>query len=199
MLSNKTLSVFVFSALMVGCATSPEETKQQYEKVAVEHQKYENQLIDRGQSHAYISGVPHQCESYPLKSSLFCAFVVDSVDGKPVEFTVPYVPFGHRIGYFPVSYSRLFLKIPAGIHDISVRGGKSRPYSKNITVFKSVKIEAGKYYAITEKIDKNEDAVNFIAEYKSDNNFPRSVKEHYKIIKPVSQYVYPNSDEVAAE
>jgi hypothetical protein len=178
---------------------SPEVINQQNENVAALHEKYENQLINNGQSYAYISGVPHKCESYQLKSSLFCAFVVDSIDGKSVEFTVPYEAFGRKVGYFPISYSRLLLKIPAGNHDITIHGGKDRPYSKNLTVFKGVMFEAGKYYAITDKTDKNEDVVNFISEYLPDNNFQKSDKRYYKLTKTVSQYVYPNSDEVASE
>jgi len=199
MLSKEMFCIFSIAALLSGCATSPEVIKQQKENAAVLHEKYENQLVNNGESYAYISGVPHKCETYPLKSSLFCAFVVDSIDGKSVDFTVPYEPFGRKEGYFPISYSRLLLKIPAGTHDISVHGGKDRPYSKNLTVFKSVTFEAGKYYGITDKVDKNEDVVNFISEYIPDINFPKSDKRYYKLTKTISQYVYPNSDEVAPE
>jgi hypothetical protein len=199
MLAQMALSGFLCAVLLSGCTTSPEVIKRHNDNVAVLHEKYENQLIDKGQSYAYISGVPHKCETYPLKSSLFCAFVVYSINGKSVEFTVPYDAFGSKVGYFPVSYSRLLLKIPAGTHDITVRGGKDRPYSKNLTIFKGVVFEAGKYYAITDKTDKNEDVVNFISEYVPDNKFTKSDKRYYRLTKTVSQYVYPNSDNVASE
>jgi hypothetical protein len=196
---KKALVVFAAFSMMSGCATSPEALKEQYEKVAVAHKNYENQIVSEGQPHAFISGIHHSCEDAPVKASLFCAFVVRSVDGKPVEFTVPYDPFSRKIGYFSASYSQLLLKIPTGTHDITIEGGTSRPYRSNLTIFKGVSIEVGKFYAITSKIDKNNDEVNFIAEYEPDNNFHRSSKRHFKIIRPASLYVYPNSDKIAPE
>ncbi|MBO9652276.1 MAG: hypothetical protein J7605_27530 [Variovorax sp.] len=147
---------------------------------------FDNQLVAPGEPYAVLSAQPRPIDEV----ARYSPYRLSKIDGKELE----------RPGYsltraMPLVHDLAFseLKVPPGVHDLTIAGGAIRHYATSIS---KVSLEAGKRYAIVEQMAPDGTVVVHISEYRQDKRFAPMDKEYYLIGKRVSDAVERGGSEV---
>jgi len=193
MASSKSLALFKLGALalivmLAGCSAEQKAqmVAQSRAEVAAAVDRYDNQLVQPGDPHAVLSAQPRPIDDV----ARYSPYRLSEIDGKQLEaatysFTQA-MPLARDLAFSE-------LKVPAGVHDLSIRGGAVRNY---VTKFSKVEFEAGKRYAIVEELAPDETVTVHISEYRIDKRFAPIDKEYYVVGKRISDAVERGGDTV---
>lgn len=174
------IGLIALTAALVGCSTEQQFVRaaQQRADVAAIVNAYDSQLVQPGEPYASLSGQPRPIDD----AAVYSPYRLHEINGKALDS--PTYSFWHARP-LPRDLAFSELRIPVGTHDLTIVGGAVRRYR---TTFTNVKFEAGKRYAIVDKLGP-EGTLVYIAEYRQDKRFAPIDKDYYVIGKRVSDAV----------
>ena len=140
---------------------------------------YDDQHVRPGEPHAVLSAQPRRIDEV----AVFSPYRLAKLNGKDLER--PAYSFT-KARPLPRDLAFSELKIPPGLHDLTIASGAVRHY---VTTVSQVRFEAGKRYAIVEGPGPDGEVAIHIAEYRQDKRFAPGEKEYYLIGKRISDAV----------
>ena len=166
---------------MLGCSAEQKAIMAAQHRADVEAavNVYDNQLVQAGEPYAVLSAQPRPIDDV----AVFSPYRLLTINGRKLE-QPPYSLTRARPLPRDLAFSEL--KVPAGVHELTIAGGAVRAY---FTKLSKVKFEAGRRYAIVEQPAPDGTITVHISEYRQDKRFAPIDKEYYIIGQRISDAV----------
>lgn len=178
----------VCALALLGCSTEQKAAMAAQNSADVEAavSAYDDQLVRQGQAHAVLSSQPRPIDEV----ARYSPYLLSKINGRELER-----PAYSLTSAMPLARDLAFskLKVPPGVHNLTIAGGAVRRYSTEIS---RVPFEAGKRYAIVEQATSDGTVAVYISEYRQDKRFAPIDKEYYVIGKRVSDAVERGGSDV---